>query len=188
MINAYDFDKTIYDGDSTIDFYFFCLTRKKSIALYLPIQLFAMILYLFKIKDKEYFKEKFFCFLKKINNLDEYVHNFWKRNTNKIKPWYLAQKKNSDVIISASPEFLLAPLQNILNVDRIIATKVNKTNGKFITKNCYGKEKVRRFNKEVKKEIDSFYTDSFSDKPMMEIATRSFLVKKSSVIEIRKGE
>lgn len=30
---------------------------------------------------------------------------------------------------------------------------------------------------EVKKEIDSFYTDSFSDKPMMGIARRSFLVK-----------
>lgn len=23
-MNVYDFDKTIYDGDSTIDFYFYC--------------------------------------------------------------------------------------------------------------------------------------------------------------------
>ena len=55
MLNVYDFDKTIYDGDSSIDFYLFCLKRKKSIILLLPKQVFAMILYKLKIKDKEYF-------------------------------------------------------------------------------------------------------------------------------------
>ena len=66
MINAYDFDKTIYDGDSSIDFYLYCLKRKKSIILLLPIQLYGMLLYILKIKNKEYFKEKFFVFIKKI--------------------------------------------------------------------------------------------------------------------------
>ena len=27
-MNVYDFDKTIYKGDSTLDFYFFCLRKK----------------------------------------------------------------------------------------------------------------------------------------------------------------
>ena len=53
MLNVYDFDKTIYDGDSSIDFYLFCLKRKKSIILLLTKQVFAMILYKLKIK---YFK------------------------------------------------------------------------------------------------------------------------------------
>lgn len=65
MLNVYDFDKTIYDGDSSIDFYLFCLKRKKSIILLLPKQVFAMILYKLKIKDKEYFKSQFFSFVKK---------------------------------------------------------------------------------------------------------------------------
>ncbi len=188
MINVYDFDKTIYDGDSTIDFYFFCLKKNKTIILLLPVQLFAMILYFLRIKDKEYLKEKFFCFLRKINNLDEYIHTFWDKNINKIKPWYLSQKKNTDVIISASPDFLLAPLKNILNIDMVIATKVDKKTGKFFSKNCYGKEKVKRFNKEINKKIYSFYTDSFSDKPMMDIAKMNYLVKKTNIIKIKKGE
>lgn len=34
-MNVYDFDKTIYAGDSTIDFYLFCLKRQPAI-LQLP--------------------------------------------------------------------------------------------------------------------------------------------------------
>ena len=64
MINAYDFDKTIYDGDSSIDFYFFCLKRNKRILLCLPVQILGFLLYIFKIKNKTYFKEKAFSFLK----------------------------------------------------------------------------------------------------------------------------
>ena len=101
MINAYDFDKTIYDGDSSIDFYLYCLKRKKSIILLLPIQLYGMLLYILKIKNKEYFKEKFFVFIKKIE-VEKYVESFWKKNLKKIKAWYIENKKNTDVIISIS--------------------------------------------------------------------------------------
>ena len=31
MINSYDFDKTIYDGDSSADFYKYCLKRNKKV-------------------------------------------------------------------------------------------------------------------------------------------------------------
>ena len=34
-IVAYDFDGTIYDGDSSVDFYKFCFKKKKSISKYL---------------------------------------------------------------------------------------------------------------------------------------------------------
>ena len=30
-VNTYDFDKTIYNGDSTIDFYIFCLKKEITI-------------------------------------------------------------------------------------------------------------------------------------------------------------
>ena len=66
MINVYDFDKTIYDGDSTIDFYLYCLNRNKTLIFMLPTQLYGMLLYILKVKEKEYFKEKFFSFIKKI--------------------------------------------------------------------------------------------------------------------------
>ena len=85
MINVYDFDKTIYDGDSSVDFYLFCLRKKPSIILLLPIMLFTYILYILGLKDKKCLKECFFSFLRKIDNIDEYIEEFWKKNTKKIK-------------------------------------------------------------------------------------------------------
>ena len=35
-MNVYDFDKTIYDGDASLDFWKFSVKRKPSLALYLP--------------------------------------------------------------------------------------------------------------------------------------------------------
>lgn len=184
MLNVYDFDKTIYDGDSSIDFYLFCLKRKKSIILLLPKQVFAMILYKLKIKDKEYFKSQFFSFVKKIDNIDKTVEVFWKQKIVKIKTWYKKQSKTSDVIISASPEFLLKPLEKKLKI-KVVASKVSKKTGTFLGKNCYGEEKVHRFNKEFNnKKITGFYSDSMSDLPLMKIAEHAYLVKKESVEEI----
>lgn len=185
MINVYDFDKTIYNGDSSIDFYLYCLKRKKRIIFLLPVQFFSMILYLLKIKEKEYFKEKFFSFLKKVPDVDLYVKEFWKDKSKNIKSWYIEQKKETDIIISASPEFLLKPLKEQLNIDKIIATKVNKKTGKFESKNCHSKEKVVRFNLECKdKKIAKFYSDSLSDMPMMEISLKSYLVDKNKIKKI----
>ncbi len=184
MINSYDFDKTIYSGDSTIDFYIFCLRKKKTLIKHLPNQLWGMLLYILKIKEKEYYKEKFFSFLKSLDDVDKYVEEFWKKNHIKIKTWYLDVKKESDVIISASPFFLLKPIIKKLEVN-LIATKVNKYTGKFESKNCKGEEKVKRFKKEFKNtKINKFYSDSMSDLPMMRLANKAYLVNKDNIKEI----
>ena len=187
MINAYDFDGTIYDGDSSIDFYLFCLKKRPSIIVYFPIQLYGIVLYLFKIKNKDYMKEKLFIFLKKINDIDNYVRYFWNINDKKIKTWYLKQKEKTDVIISASPEFLLTSLEDKLNISKVIATKVNKKTGKFESKNCHDYEKIKRYEEIFgKKPIKSFYTDSYkSDKPMIEYAEEGYLVNKNKIIKIK---
>lgn len=185
MINAYDFDGTIYNGDSSIDFYFFCLKRNKRVLLQLPSQFFGTILYILRIIDKTKFKEKFFSFLKQIDDIDLYVDNFWKENITNIYPWYLKQKKSSDVIISASPEFLLKPLEKKLNIS-IIASRVDKKTGVFIGKNCRGSEKIKRFEETYKdKKIKRFYSDSISaDKPMLEYAMEAYLVSDGKVEKI----
>ena len=79
-MNVYDFDKTIYYGDSTLDFYFFCLKKKPYILFVLPVQFFGFLMYFFKLRDKEYFKEKFYVFLRYINNTQKLVSLFWKNN------------------------------------------------------------------------------------------------------------
>ena len=187
MINAYDFDETIYDGDSSVDFYKYCLKRKPSIIVMAPIQIYGALLYFLKIKNKDFMKERIFSFLKRINNIDNYIEDFWKTHRKNIKEWYLKQKKKTDVIISASPEFLLKPLEKELGVDRIIATKVNKYNGHFESKNCHDYQKIKRYEMEMrrKNDIKAFYSDSFkSDKAMFEYAEEAYLVKKNKIEKI----
>ena len=135
-MNVYDFDGTIYKKDSTVKFYMFCLKKNIFLIRYLFIQLWCFALYIFSFIDKTKFKQGFFSFLKGIKNVDAYVLEFWKKNEKHINAWYLEQKKETDVIISASPEFLLLPICKILGIEKLIGSKVDKKNGSFLSKNC----------------------------------------------------
>ena len=138
--------------------------------------------------SKEEMKEMYFSFLKGIRTDKTFVDDFWKQNQNKIKEWYLNQKRKDDVIISASPEFLLKPICEILGVENLIATKVELSSGKFLSKNCHGAEKVIRFKEAFSEmEIDAFYSDSRSDTYMAKLATKAFLVKKNSIMNWEQG-
>ena len=182
MINAYDFDNTIYDGDSTIDFYFYCLKRNYKIIFLIFIQLYGLLMYLLGIKDKDFLKEKFFCFLKYFDNIDDVVKDFWSIKDKKIKKWYLEVKKTNDVIISASPEFLLKPIAKKLNVSNLIATKVNPNTGKYESKDCSREEKVNRLKEKLgSKKINNFYSDSHSDDAMAKISKNAFYVKRNDI-------
>lgn len=185
-ISLYDFDKTIYDGDSTVDFYLFCLKKKKTIVFLLPKQLLAAILYKLKVINKKEFKEKFFCFLNKFSNIDFMVDDFWNINDKKIKKWYLEKNHKNDIIISASPEFLLLPMAKKLNVMDLIATKVDKENGKFLSQNCYGSEKVKRLREKYQElNVTTCYTDSLSDKPILGLAKKGYIVKGDKIYEYK---
>ena len=63
-MNVYDFDKTIYYGDSTADFYLFCLKRHKKYSL-LPHRFWGAFLkfYVFKKVQKLILKKKCTDFL-----------------------------------------------------------------------------------------------------------------------------
>ena len=181
MINAYDFDETIYDGDSSVDFYFYCLKRNKKVLLQLPIQVWGFLLYKLKITDKTRMKERVFSYLKRIKDIDSYISDFWKSHEKNIKEWYLNQKKDTDVIISASPEFLLKPLEKKMHYT-VIASKVDKKTGKFLSKNCHDYEKIKRYEELYDKKIKQFYTDSIkADKAMLEYAKEGYIVKGNEI-------
>lgn len=180
-MNVYDFDKTIYDGDSTVNFYKFCIRKRPSILKYLPMQLWAFFMYFIKVYDKTTMKQNFYRFLQGIDDVDLLLEKFWEKNMPKIKPWYIEQKRHDDVIISASPEFLLEIPCNILKV-KMMASRVCKKTGKYDGANCHGSEKVSRFYKEFSNgKIDEFYSDSYSDTPLAEIADKSYMVDKNKI-------
>lgn len=177
-MRVYDVDKTLYDGDSTLDFYHFCLRRQPSLVRYWPAQFFGLMAYVFGRRDKTQWKASFFIFLKGIRNLEDTLRLFWDAHLDKVALWYLAQKSPQDVWISASPTFLLKPLANRLGVHRLIASEVDPATGRFLSPNCHGPEKVRRFEAIYGQwPIQVFYSDHLSDAPLARKAKKAYLVK-----------
>lgn len=182
----YDFDGTIYDGDSSVDFFKFCLKKDKSIYKMLPKLVIKFLAYKSKnITDTE-LKEFVFSFLKNFKNVDEIVKEFWKTHESKIKNFYLEKKHDQDIIISASPEFLLKPICEKLKVKDLIASDVDKTTGKFKKPNNRGEAKVKEFYKKYPKaEILEMYSDSLHDKPLLDLAKKSYFVKKNKLYDYK---
>lgn len=181
MINVYDFDNTIYHGDCSVHFWVYCMKQKPLICLLIPIQLLNFILIkLHIISDKSLF----FSFLRFFKN-QNIINNFWDKHEKNICQWYMEQRDPSDVIISASPDFLIEEMAKRLGV-HCIASKVSFETGKCLSPNCKGEQKVIRF-KELYPEtqIRNCYGDSMSDRFIMELAEKAHFVKNMSTDDVQ---
>ncbi len=177
-VNVYDFDHTIYRGDCTLDFYFFCILKNPLLLYYVPFQMFHFFLFKIGLEERTKFKSNFFIFLRGINNLSDCVDKFWEKHFSKIRAWYLKLDHRQDIIVSASPEFLIEPVSRRLRVQELFATKINERTGKIVGKNCYGEEKVVRIEGILKsKRIQKAYTDHLSDLPILLLAEEPFIVR-----------
>ncbi len=181
---VYDFDNTIYNGDSSVDFYLFCLRRDPRILRAAPEQLSAFLRFYTRKKDrrtpeeKTAFKECVYSYFPMVTDIDQTVSEFWDTHIEKIKIWYILQKKPDDLIISASPAFLVEPACRRLGIRRQLSSDVGRASGLYLGLNCHGAEKVRRFREAFgDARVDAFYSDSLSDTPMARLAGRAFLVK-----------
>ena len=113
--------------------------------------------------------------------MEQIVLDFWEEYRDHLQDWYLRQKQPDDVILSASPEFLLAPICEELGV-RLIGTPMDPYTGKIRGLNCHDEEKLRRFYREYPEgHIERFYSDSRSDEPLAKIADQAFLVGKDVI-------
>ena len=123
-------------------------------------------------------KQQLFSFLPAIDDVDRAVQIFWDENEHRLGAWYLAQKRSDDLILSASPRFLLQPICDKLGV-ALIATEMDRHTGRIEGENCHDQEKVCRFYAaDPTAHTEAFYSDSLSDSPMAEIADKAWLVKK----------
>jgi HAD superfamily phosphoserine phosphatase-like hydrolase len=180
-MNVYDFDKTIIPYDSTQAFFRFLFRKHPKLIVHTPKMMVAALKYVLKQSSKTQMKNVMYEALLMIDHLDEEVRLFWKGRIQDIQPWYLNQKTTEDVIISASPSFLLDPVCKHLNV-HLIASNIDLTTGHHLSENCYGPEKPIRFAKEFSlDDIEAFYSDSYSDTPMAIHAKEAYIVKDSEI-------
>ena len=202
----FDIDYTITRKETLIEFFKYLVSKDIKNIKFLPRALYSGLMYGVKVYDEKRVKE---CFLKFIENIDEaelakLTKSFYDEKISKIlykdavdmikklkKEGYMV------VLISASPEFYVKEFYAIKEVDLIIGTKFTFEGGKFIRKmdgnNCKGEEKVRRLNKVLKEKnikVDFknsyMFSDSLSDKPLLDLVGNPYLInyKKKHEIEI----
>ena len=185
-MNVYDFDNTIYDGDSTVDFCKYCMNRYPRIIPHVfPVGLIGISMSI-GLSTKDRFKAVLYKFLKWIPDIDDAIADFWRGHRKNIQKWYKDQCRDTDVIISASPEFLLEPIAEELGVT-LIASMVDKKTGKLLGPNNSNEAKVKRFAEKYGGGLDAgapgagiiyeFYSDSDDDLPMARLAEKAFKVK-----------
>ena len=177
-MNVYDFDKTIYPVDSTAQFYLWCLRRYPKCMCTLPVTVWAFFCMGTHIKKKTACKQLFYRFLRHIPA--DAPQAFWRGHNGAVQPWYLEQKRPDDLVISASPEFLLKPVADALGF-ALMASPVEQATGIYLGENCHGAEKVRRYREAYgATPVEGFWSDSLSDTPMAQLAQTAYLVKKGT--------
>ncbi len=187
-MNLYDFDNTIYDGDTNKDIILYSLKHY-------PFKVIKSLIRAKKLKKKykkglikfEKVKETMLSFLFEINNLDEFLEKFVNRHLKNIKKWYLNKKKENDVIITASYNIWISKFCKKLKIKHFIATETD-SKGKIINNNCKGIEKVNKFKKIYKNIKPLFaYSDSKVDIPMLEYAKNAYVVEGNKLFPYKKG-
>lgn len=194
-ISVFDFDKTIYKGDSFIDFYKFVLNKEKYRIIYLPIQIFYGILYVLKLINSHSFKNKFLIFLNKIqpNDLNNLVEEFWRENKN-FNPELIDRidinnkKKIKTIIISASPENIINVICKSMNVDCLIATRLKFNNNHYQIdgRNCRGIEKINRLKDYLGSnyQIVEAYSDNNDDIELLRMAQFGYKIVNGKIVKI----
>lgn len=183
-----DFDNTIYDGESVLDFYLFSIKYNprvlkyifKALRQYAKYKMGRTKLDVLKNDVKKYSQK----YLSSFSDLEGMVMTFWDKKISKMKKWYTPQ--DDDVIMTASFDALVGEACKRLGIKNCIASVINRdtleveylnfgVNKKEIFYERYGVDAV----------VEEFYTDSKLDTPMIEIAEKAFWVKGKKVKRIK---
>ena len=187
-MNIYDFDDTIYNGDTNRDILMYGF--KKHPFLVLKALKKAKKLqkdYKRGVIEFERVKEAMLSFIFEIKNYPKFINDFVDSHMKNIKPWYLNRRTQNDIIISASYELWIMQFCKRLGIRYVIATKTD-SEGRIIGKNCKGAEKLKRLASVIPNAvIVSAYSDSSCDIPILEAARTAYVVEGDKLITYTKG-
>ena len=179
-MNVYDFDNTIYCGESTLDFYFFCVKHHPQLMKFVFVVVWSLVKYKLCLISEDglmrlctdYVQD----FLRICPDAEDLAEEFWKINICKVKSFYMDMHREDDVVISASFGFTLRPVMKHLGVKNLVCSEVNLETGE-IERLCFRKNKKTLFFENFGERIENFYTDSLNDEEMLKIADNGFIVK-----------
>ncbi len=182
-MNVYDFDGTIFPTDCSIGFCIWCMNRHPKLWLTFAPKIIKNLILKKQGKIPEYvIQREFFSYLMLIDDFDKQIKLYWDKNEKKIASWYLAQKRDDDLIISASPACIIGPIANRLGVN-FVATEFDRKYGVFLNNLMYAQEKAQYIIDHGFPMIENFYSDSLADTPIALCAEKAHLVtKKASTV------
>ena len=176
-MNVYDWDDTIYRGDSTFGMVRYAYIHRPKTLLSIPRSAACGLLYVLKLMPKQTFKENLFHMFTMIPDMEAFVDEYTTSHLDHVKDWYKQQQKEDDLVISASPEFLIRSFCEKVGIKQVMASPVDLHTGKYSGKNCHGEEKVLRFRAVYgETPIQEFFSDSKSDTPLAKISEKAYLV------------
>ena len=183
-MNVYDFDETIFPTNCAKDFCFWCMNRHPKLWFtFFPKAVIYLIKRITKKMPEYLFQRKFFGYLTMVDDFDEQIEKYWDKKEKRIASWYLAQKKSDDLIISASPSCLIAPIAKRLGVN-YMASDFDREFGVYVNNMMYAKEKAKYIIDHGFPVIDNFYSDSLSDTPLALCAEKAHLVKNKARVVV----
>lgn len=189
LMNVYDFDNTIYRGESGVDLFLGYLKKDPKLLKMFPMAVKCIYKYktgkmsLDEVMDK--YAGVVENFAQSIEDIESDVVDFWDKNSNKIKSFYLKQRQDDDIIISACLDVVLEEICRRLNIKNFVGSKTDLESRKLVDF-CFRENKVKVFKEKFPDaEIDNFYTDSLNDQPMIDLARNAYLVKGDRLIKIK---
>ena len=179
-MRVFDFDGTLYRGESVVDFFFFMFKRNPFLFFFLPILIPTAIKYkLGRLEIEELRKNanKFSFGIRRYKKRAErIIEKFWVKNEKRLNRHLVSLLEPGDVIISAAPRPLIEPIIKRFEGVKLICSEFSLETGKF-GYICMGENKLKAFQEHFGKNtrIDIFYSDSNYDLPLAEISDRFYL-------------
>ena len=179
-MKVFDFDGTLYRGESVVDFFFFMLRKNLLLLFFLPILIPTVIKYKLgrlEINDLREKANKFAFGVRRYRHkAEKYITEFWEKRKDRLDLRLISLLESGDVIISAAPRPLIEPIVKKFDGVELIASEFSLETGKFGFI-CMGENKLKAFRKKYgdSARISVFYSDSNYDLPLAEISDRFYL-------------
>lgn len=190
---VFDFDKTLTYQDTLSGFYQEVAQKGENNKL--PYQLkklllisFAVLYKLKLISNTQLKKAGVWLFLKGLTEKELRLHagNYAKKI--KLNNVYASHFNNTTpenrLIITAS---FVNYVQPVFPDDQVFGSQLKMVDGRVVglAVNMYKAEKVNQLKKLGIQQIEAVYTDSFSDKPLMDIADDCFIVNGEQIKKLK---
>ena len=189
-MNVYDFDNTIYDGESCFDLFLFYIRKDPGLLLLLPKVLAAFAKYkrgkvtadAFLSENAALVEER----LRQIPDIEADMRVFWDKHMRKIKPFYNEIRREDDWIVTAAPDFSMREVCRRLGVRNCVSSRVDLETCRILHFNLR-ERKIEAFRAACPDaKIDNVYTDSpVNDAPLIEMAEHAFVVTGKRIRQIK---